>query len=71
MVTLGDVALNGIGLRQPLHNVHGRTFNFGSYTLVPTFHPEMAAKDPEVHTLLATDISRIKKIVAESEKEQV
>src|SRR3989338_9295367 len=71
VVTLGDVALNGIGLRQPLHNVHGRTFNFGSYTLVPTFHPEMAAKDPEVHTLLATDISRIKKIVAESEKEQV
>ncbi len=71
VVTLGDIALNGIGLRQPLSNIHGRTFNFGSYTLVPTFHPELAAKDPEIHTLLATDISKIKKIVAESEKEQV
>jgi len=69
VVTLGDIALNGIGLRQPLHNIHGRPFNFGTYTLLATFHPEMAAKDPEIHTLLATDISRIKKIVAESEKE--
>ena len=69
VVTLGDIALTGIGLRQPLHNIHGRPFNFGSYTLLATFHPEMAAKDPEIHTLLATDISKIKKIVAESEKE--
>ena len=68
VVTLGDVALNGIGLRQPLHNVHGRTFNFGSYTLVPTFHPELAAKDPEVHTLLAVDLAKLRKILAESEK---
>ncbi len=69
VVTLGDTALNGIGLRQPLHNVHGRTFNFGSYTLVPTFHPELASKDAEVHTLLQTDISKLKKIIAEAEKE--
>ena len=71
VVTLGDIALNGIGLRQPLHNIHGRPFNFGSYTLLATFHPELAAKDPEVHTLLQADISRIKQIVAEAEKEQV
>ena len=71
VVTLGDIALNGIGLRQPLHNIHGRPFNFGSYTLLATFHPEMAAKDPEIHTLLVTDISKIKKIVAESEKESI
>ena len=71
VVTLGDIALTGIGLRQPLHNIHGRPFNFGSYTLLATFHPEMAAKDPEVHALLTTDISKIKKIVAESEKEPV
>ena len=68
VVTLGDVALNGIGLRQPLYNIHGRPFNFGSYTLVPTFHPELAAKDPEVHTLLTADISKLKKIIAEAEK---
>ena len=71
VVTLGDIALTGIGLRQPLHNIHGRPFNFGSYTLLATFHPEMAAKDPEIHALLATDISKIKKIVAESEKETI
>ena len=65
VVTLGDTALNGIGLRQPLSNVHGRTFNFGSYTLIPTFHPEMAAKDPEIQTLLATDLSRLKQIIAD------
>ncbi|OGN09106.1 MAG: hypothetical protein A3J46_05125 [Candidatus Yanofskybacteria bacterium RIFCSPHIGHO2_02_FULL_41_11] len=69
VVTLGDIALNGIGLRQPLSNVHGRTFNFGSYTLVPTYHPETAAKDPEIHTLLATDLVKLKQIVAEAEKE--
>lgn len=65
VVTLGDIALNGIGLRQPLYNVHGRTFNFGSYTLMPTFHPEIAAKDPEIQTLLATDLSKLKKIIAD------
>ncbi|MEK7604117.1 MAG: uracil-DNA glycosylase [Patescibacteria group bacterium] len=70
VVTLGDTALNSIGLRQPLSNVHGKTFNFGSYTLIPTFHPEMAAKDPEIQMLLVADLSKLKKIVAEAEKEQ-
>ena len=65
VVTLGDVALNGIGLRQPLHNIHGRTFNFGSYTLVPTFHPSSALDDPKVQSLLQTDLSKLKKIIAE------
>lgn len=68
VVTLGDIALNGIGLRLPLANIRGRTFNFGSYTLVPTYHPEMAAKDPEIHALLQIDISKLKKIIAETEK---
>lgn len=71
VVTLGDMALNGIGLRQPLDNIRGRAFNFGSYTLVPTYHPELAAKDPEIHSLLATDISKLKKIIAEAETEQI
>lgn len=69
VVTLGDMALNGIGLRLPLANVRGRAFNFGSYTLVPTYHPETAAKDPEIHTLLQADISKLKNIIAEAEKE--
>lgn len=70
VVTLGDMALNGIGLRLPLNNIRGRTFNFGSYTLVPTYHPETAAKDLEIHTLLQTDISKLKGILAETEKNQ-
>jgi len=71
VVTLGDTALNGIGLRQPLHNIHGRPFNLGSYTLLATYHPGTAAKDPEAHTLLQTDLAKLKKIVAEAEKEQI
>src|SRR3989344_9584695 len=43
--TLGNLALNGVGMRQPLDNVHGKTFNLGSYDLLPTFHPTHAAGD--------------------------
>ena len=68
VVTLGDVALNGIGLRLPLSNIRGRTFNFGSYTLLPTYHPETASKDPEINTLLAVDLAKLKNILAEAEK---
>ena len=68
VVTLGDMALNGIGLRLPLSNIRGRTFNFGSYTLVPTYHPETAAKDPQIQTLLQVDLGRLKSILAETEK---
>jgi|SRR3989344_16138 len=71
VVTLGDGALNGIGLRLPLSNVRGRTFNFGSYTLVPTYHPETAAKDPQVQTLLQADILKLKQIIANLETEQI
>lgn len=62
VVTLGNVALNGIGLRQPLDNIHGRTFNFGSYELFPTFHPEHALKDPQIKTLLELDFTKLKKV---------
>lgn len=64
VVTLGNLALNGIGLRQPLDNVHGRTFNFGSYELLPTFHPEHAMKDPQVKTLLESDFVKLKTLIA-------
>ena len=63
VVTLGNMALNGIGMRQPLDNVHGRTFNLGSYELLPTFHPDHALKDPQVKTLLESDFSRLKKLI--------
>lgn len=69
VVTLGDIALTGVGLRQPLDNVHGRTFNMGSYVLVPTFHPESASKDPQVQSLLQADLLKLKKILAEAETE--
>ena len=63
VVTLGTMALNGVGLRQPLDNVHGRTFNFGSYELFPTFHPEHALKDPTVKALLTTDFTKLKDLL--------
>lgn len=63
VVTLGNMALNGIGLRQPLSNVHGRTFNFGSYELVPTFHPKEIASNPEVRTLMESDLAKLKELV--------
>ena len=57
------MALNGIGLRQPLYNIHGRTFNFGSYELVPTFHPGEAAANPQVKTLMETDLAKVKELL--------
>ncbi len=63
VVTLGNLALNGVGLRQPLDNVHGRTFNFGSYDLVPTFHPLHVAKDPLVKERMTKDLAQIKDLL--------
>jgi uracil-DNA glycosylase family 4 len=63
VVTLGTSALNGIGLRQPLDNVHGRTFNFGTYDLLPTFHPSHAANNPAVHAQMVADLSKLKELL--------
>ena len=63
VVTLGNIALNGIGLRQPLDNVHGRTFNLGSYELFPTFHPDHALKSPEIRTLLESDFVKLRSLI--------
>jgi len=63
VVTLGNMALNGIGLRQPLHNIHGRTFNFGSYELVPTFHPKEAATNPQVKALIEIDLAKVREML--------
>ena len=63
VVTLGTSALNGIGLRQPLDNVHGRTFNFGSFELVPTFHPSHAASDPAIRAQMEADLAKLKELL--------
>ena len=63
VVTLGTLALNGVGLRQPLDNVHGRTFNFGSYDLIPTFHPSASGKDPMVRAQMEKDLSQLKELL--------
>jgi uracil-DNA glycosylase len=63
VVTLGNIALNGVGLRQPLDNVHGRTFNFGSYELVPTFHPKHASGDPQIKLMMETDLAKLKELL--------
>lgn len=63
VVTLGVTALNGIGLRQPLSNVRGKTFNFGSYELLPTHHPENILKDPSLEVELAADFLKLKALL--------
>ncbi|MBX4190138.1 uracil-DNA glycosylase [Candidatus Parcubacteria bacterium] len=63
VITLGNIALNGIGLRQPLDNIHGKTFNFGSFELLPTYHPSHALKNPEIKAVMQTDLAKIKEIL--------
>lgn len=63
VVTLGNIALNGVGLRIPVENVHGRTFPLGSYRLLPTFHPERAIKDPTTKTLLEQDFVKLRELM--------
>jgi DNA polymerase len=63
VVTLGNLALNGVGLRIPVENVHGRTFPLGGYRLLPTFHPERAAKDPLTKSLLEQDFAKLKELM--------
>ena len=63
VVTLGITALNGIGLRLPLTNIRGKTFNFGSYELLPTYHPESTRKNPELHSALEADFLKLKEII--------
>ena len=63
VVTLGITALNGIGLRQPLGNVRGKTFNFGSYELLPTYHPENILKNPSLEVELAADFLKLKTLL--------
>ena len=69
VVTLGNMALTGIGLRQPLDNIHGRVFNFGSYELLPTFHPLHAAKDPQIKTLIQNDLTKLKELLSREVQE--
>jgi len=63
VVTLGNIALNGIGLRQPLVNVRGKTFNFGSYELLPTHHPENILKNPGLEVELQADFLKLKELL--------
>jgi len=71
VVTLGNLALNGVGLRIPVENVHGRTFPLGAYRLLPTFHPERAAKVPATKALLEQDFAKLKLLFKEPKVEAV
>ena len=64
VVTLGTLALNGVGMRQPLGNVHGRIFSLGDHDLLPTFHPTHALKDPAAKTHLQADFIKLKDLIA-------
>lgn len=63
VVTLGITALNGIGLRQPLTNVRGKTFNFGSYELLPTHHPDSVIKNTGLQPELEADFLKLKELL--------
>ncbi|MEK7124953.1 MAG: uracil-DNA glycosylase [Patescibacteria group bacterium] len=63
VVTLGTLALNGVGMRQPLGNVHGKIFSLGDHDLLPTFHPTHALRDPNTKTLLEADFVKLKDLV--------
>jgi uracil-DNA glycosylase len=63
VVTLGNLALNGVGLRIPVENIHGRTFPLGTYRLLPTFHPDRALKDPTTKILLEQDFAKLKELM--------
>lgn len=63
VVTLGVTALNGIGLRQPLSNVRGKTFNFGSYELLPTHHPESLLKNPGLQPEIEADFLKLRDLL--------
>jgi uracil-DNA glycosylase family 4 len=63
VVTLGITALNGIGLRQPLSNIRGKSFNFGSYELLPTHSPESIIKNPGLQTELEADFIKLKSLL--------
>ena len=63
VVTLGNTALTGIGLRQPLVNVRGRTFNFGSYDLLPTHHPESIVKNSSFQPEIEADFIKLKELL--------
>lgn len=69
VVTLGNLALNGVGLRIPVENVHGRTFPLGGYRLMPTFHPESVIKNPEYRVLLDQDFAKLKALMREPQPE--
>ena len=64
VVTLGNLALNGIGLRQPLDNVHGRLISLGNHELFATFHPRQALDDPQVKTSLEADFVKLKGLLS-------
>jgi uracil-DNA glycosylase family 4 len=63
VVTLGNLALNGVGLRIPVENIHGRTFPLGGYHLLPTFHPQKALSDPAAKALLQADFAKLKELL--------
>lgn len=70
VVTLGNTALNGIGLRQPLINIRGKTFNFGSYELLPTHNPEHPLKNPSLQPEIEADFIKLKELL-KSKKDQI
>jgi DNA polymerase len=63
VVTLGNLALNGVGLRIPVENVHGRTFPLGTYKLVPMLNPKRVLKEPELKTVMEKDFERLKEML--------
>jgi len=66
VVTLGNLALNGVGLRIPVENVHGQTFPLGTYKLMPTLSPSRSLGDPSKTSLLEQDFAKLKDLIKEA-----
>jgi len=63
VVTLGNLALNGVGLRIPVENVHGRTFPLGAYKLIPMLNPKRVLKEPELKGTLEKDFELLRELL--------
>ena len=69
VVTLGTMALSGIGLKLPLGNVHGKVFHFGDYSLLPTYHPAHGQSDPQIGSIINLELAKIKELLAQKNEE--
>jgi DNA polymerase len=55
--TLGSAAIEAL-LEKPVKmgEIHGKTLAFGSFTIIPTYHPAYALRNPKMANVLKNDL---------------